>query len=230
MRRHSDRPPHAHERDELTGPADARLARAVAALRHLPDAPPDAVDRVVAAALVRNGIPGRRTSAATWLARAAVALFTAGLGASAALYGVHRAQPVSGEAVALAPEAARAADSMTPGVASNAAPALGYPLATGTVTSAAARSAEDAPVVTPFALVRPNARHVAIMGDFTGWKPAPMTRDARGAWTTDVPLTPGRHAYVFVVDDTLWVTDPRSPVVRDADYGRDQSIILVGRP
>jgi hypothetical protein len=33
-----------------------------------------------------------------------------------------------------------------------------------------------------------------------------------------------------VVDDTLWVTDPRAPVVRDADYGRDQSVLLVGHP
>ena len=38
----------------------------------------------------------------------------------------------------------------------------------------------------------------------------PMTRDERGVWIATVPLAPGRHAYVFVVDDTVWVTDPRA--------------------
>jgi 1,4-alpha-glucan branching enzyme len=73
---------------------------------------------------------------------------------------------------------------------------------------------------------------VAVVGDFNGWNPDAnvMTADARGVWTTTVPLPPGRHAYAFVVDGTVWVTDPRAPVVRDPDYGRDQSVVLVGHP
>jgi hypothetical protein len=40
----------------------------------------------------------------------------------------------------------------------------------------------------------------------------PMTKGADGTWTATVQLTPGRHTYAFVVDDTEWVTDraPRS--------------------
>ena len=85
---------------------------------------------------------------------------------------------------------------------------------------------------TGFALARPAARRVAVIGAFNGWNPAatPMARDSRGVWTATVALPPGRHAYVFVVDDTLWITDPRAEVVRDPDYGRDQSVIVVGRP
>ena len=43
-------------------------------------------------------------------------------------------------------------------------------------------------------------------------------------------LAPGRHAYAYVIDDSAWVTDPRVPVTRDVDYGRDHSVVVVGAP
>ena len=84
----------------------------------------------------------------------------------------------------------------------------------------------------PFVLRRPNARRVALVGDFYAWSPTaiPMTRRPDGTWTATVELTPGRHTYAFVVDDTVWVTDPRAETVPDADYGRTQSVIIVGTP
>src|SRR5690349_18453634 len=86
---------------------DGSLTRAVAALRHLPDVPPGAVDRVVAAAVARNGIPGRRSVAATWLARAAGLVLAAGLGAAGATWGLARAhREAPGAAPGAAPEAA----------------------------------------------------------------------------------------------------------------------------
>ena len=74
-------PPSGNEPDPASS---AEFARAVSALRHLPDVPPGAVDRVVAAAVARNGIPGRRSVATTWLARAAGLALAAGLGAAGA--------------------------------------------------------------------------------------------------------------------------------------------------
>ena len=196
---------------------DEPVHRAVAALRHLPDVPAGAVDRVVAAAVARNGVAGRRSFAGAWLARAAVLALAAGLGAVTATYGFGRGRP-AGEVVEVAATEVAAAP------AAAAAPA--------SVALRAALEAEERPLETAFVLARRDARRVAVVGDFNGWNPTAhvMTADARGVWTTTVPLTPGRHAYAFVVDDSVWVTDPRTPVVRDADYGRDQSVVLVGHP
>ncbi len=90
----------------------------------------------------------------------------------------------------------------------------------------------DVPLEVPFLLRRPAARQVAVVGDFNGWNAAatPLTRNADGTWTGTLVVTPGRHAYAFVVDGETWVTDPRAPLARDVDYGRDHSIVVVGAP
>jgi 1,4-alpha-glucan branching enzyme len=79
----------------------------------------------------------------------------------------------------------------------------------------------------------PAAHRVSVVGDFTAWDShrAEMTHDAAsGLWSVRLALTPGRHVYAFLVDDTLWVRDPRAPVAPDADFGRPGSVLLVGRP
>jgi hypothetical protein len=58
-----------------------------------------------------------------------------------------------------------------------------------------------------------------------------MTRDpASGLWSETLALRPGRHVYAFVVDDSVWMRDPRTPAADDADFGRPGSVLLVGRP
>jgi hypothetical protein len=79
----------------------------------------------------------------------------------------------------------------------------------------------------------PAARRVSVVGDFTGWDPrkAPMLRDpGSGLWSVQLALPPGRHVYAFLVDDSVWVRDPRAPAAPDADFGRPGSVLLVGRP
>ena len=79
----------------------------------------------------------------------------------------------------------------------------------------------------------PTASQVRVVGDFNGWdgERAAMTRDAAsGLWSLSLVLKPGRHVYAFVVDDTLWVRDPRAPAAKDTDFGRPGSVLLVGRP
>ncbi|MDB4917624.1 MAG: hypothetical protein JWM95_5268 [Gemmatimonadetes bacterium] len=79
----------------------------------------------------------------------------------------------------------------------------------------------------------PAAGHVRVVGDFNGWdaQRAPMAREAgTGLWSVTLSLRPGRHVYAFVVDDTLWMRDPRAPAAPDADFGRPGSVLLVGRP
>ena len=79
----------------------------------------------------------------------------------------------------------------------------------------------------------PRATRVSVVGDFTGWDPtkAVMTRDSgSGLWTATLSLPAGRHVYAFLVDDSVWVRDPRAPAAPDADFGRPGSVLLVGRP
>ena len=58
-----------------------------------------------------------------------------------------------------------------------------------------------------------------------------MTRSSDGAlWSVIVPILPGRHMYGFMVDDSLFVLDPRAPKARDPDLGTAGSVVIVGRP
>ena len=79
----------------------------------------------------------------------------------------------------------------------------------------------------------PDARRVTVVGDFNAWDATSdaMTRDpASGLWSRTLVLRPGRHVYAFVVDDSVWMRDPRSPEAADADFGRPGSVMLVGAP
>ena len=72
-----------------------------------------------------------------------------------------------------------------------------------------------------FMLVAPAATRVALVGDFNRWNPraTPLAAtEPRGAWSTAVPLGPGRYRYAFVVDDTQWLADPAAP--RGSGMGR----------
>jgi len=86
--------------------------------------------------------------------------------------------------------------------------------------------------VVRFALrLPPGAKAVALVGDFNGWDAAatPMARSGSGAeWSTQLPLSPGRHVYAFVIDGTRWLVDPMAPQVPDADLGPTNAVIVEG--
>jgi 1,4-alpha-glucan branching enzyme len=97
----------------------------------------------------------------------------------------------------------------------------------------AANDADAARQPVQLVLRAPNASSVRVVGDFNEWdrERAPMTRDAAsGLWSVTLSLRPGRHVYAFVVDDTVWMRDPRATAAPDADFGRPGSVLLVGRP
>ena len=90
---------------------------------------------------------------------------------------------------------------------------------------------EAAPKVVQFILVAPAASSVSLVGDFNDWDAEatplrPATAD--GVWTVNVPLTPGRHHYSFVVDGSRWMPDPSAPqAASDDDFGVPNSVITV---
>jgi hypothetical protein len=94
---------------------------------------------------------------------------------------------------------------------------------------AAQPSAAAAPSVVSFVLVAPDARSVALAGDFDGWDRSRlmMRRGASGLWTLNVPLAPGRYRYAFVVDGRQFVADPAAPPAVDDDFGQPTSVVTV---
>jgi hypothetical protein len=88
----------------------------------------------------------------------------------------------------------------------------------------------DTVYVQRFVFVAPDAKQVALAGDFNDWD-ASRTRlvksDHPGMWTADVPLSPGRYSYSFVVDGERWVADPRAPRAVGDDFGRPSSTVTV---
>ena len=82
-----------------------------------------------------------------------------------------------------------------------------------------------------FVLVAPDAKKVAVVGDFNGWDASHASYQAQhrggGVWAVTAPVPVGHHRYSFVVDDSVWVADPTAPRVMDNDYGVANSAIVV---
>jgi hypothetical protein len=60
-----------------------------------------------------------------------------------------------------------------------------------------------------FELLEPNAKRVALCGDFNHWaaNATPLSRAQDGRWATTLVLAPGRYEYKFLVDG-IWIPDP----------------------
>jgi len=83
-----------------------------------------------------------------------------------------------------------------------------------------------------FVLVAPSARKVQVVGDFNDWDASHEEYRAfhrgGGVWSVTAAIPEGHHRYSFVVDDSLWVTDPTAPRALDDDYGMPNSALVVG--
>jgi len=82
-----------------------------------------------------------------------------------------------------------------------------------------------------FVLVAPDAKKVAVVGDFNGWDASHLGYQAQhrggGVWSVMAAVPVGHHRYSFIVDDSLWVADPSAPRVVDNDFGTTNSAIVV---
>ena len=101
------------------------------------------------------------------------------------------------------------------------------------VTASCAAKTSLAPLVTRdgvrFRVEPPAAHAVAVAGTFNGWSATshPMTPDAsRRRWTAVVPLPPGEHLFMFVVDGT-WVTPPQAADYVDDGFGSRNGVVVV---
>ncbi|HEX7879248.1 MAG TPA: glycogen-binding domain-containing protein [Candidatus Eisenbacteria bacterium] len=111
-----------------------------------------------------------------------------------------------------------------------ASAALRKPVPETPTLKAAPLSAESSTTVPHrFTIEAPEARRVCLVGDFNDWAvcEVPLVRDeTAGTWSVQMELPPGRHEYMFVVDEG-WVTDPSAPVSVDDGFGNRNAVIFL---
>jgi hypothetical protein len=94
---------------------------------------------------------------------------------------------------------------------------------------AAATPPAEQVVYVQFVLEAPAARSVAVAGDFNEWDGGHELEDpdGDGVWTGRVPILPGVHEYMFIVDGNDWVTDPRAGRWSDDGFGNRNAVLAV---
>ncbi len=102
----------------------------------------------------------------------------------------------------------------------------------GGLAGPGARAGADAVVYVQFNLDAPGARSVAVGGDFDEWRGTYTLEDpdGDGVWTGRVPVRPGVHSYMFLVDGSRWVTDPRAAYHTDDGFGNENAVLAVAAP
>lgn len=91
---------------------------------------------------------------------------------------------------------------------------------------------DDGRVYVQFVYIAPRASSVTVAGDFNDWSPAEFSLrdpDGDGVWSGRLPLSPGLHKYMYVVDGE-WVTDPSAERYVDDGFGNRNALITVTRP
>ena len=73
----------------------------------------------------------------------------------------------------------------------------------------------------------PHATHVAIVGEWNAWTPAPMTRLGGDRWQAWLPLGRGAYRFAVVVDGGHWVVPPGVPRLND-DFGGQVGVLVIG--
>ncbi len=98
--------------------------------------------------------------------------------------------------------------------------------------SAVPGGGEEVVVYVQFALEAPGAQSVAVAGDFDEWTGSHALEDADGdgIWTGRVPVQPGVHAYMFLVDGSTWTTDPEAQRYSEDGFGNRNAILAVAAP
>ena len=81
-----------------------------------------------------------------------------------------------------------------------------------------------------FVLMNREARSVALAGSFNQWSASshPLAREgSRGVWTIVVPLPPGEHLFMYVVDGTQWISPPLAEDYVDDGFGAKNGVVVV---
>jgi hypothetical protein len=94
--------------------------------------------------------------------------------------------------------------------------------------TATASTQQSQTVWTRFVYTDDDADSVAVAGDFSQWRPIPLsphTVNGKTVWTGLVPVSRGEHEYQFVIDGEKWVTDPLAPVKEEDGFGAKNAVL-----
>jgi 1,4-alpha-glucan branching enzyme len=98
----------------------------------------------------------------------------------------------------------------------------------------AARSTAAPPTITAsgvrFTFAHAAAQTIAVAGSFNGWSTDahPLTLERRsGVWTVVVPLPPGEHLFMFVVDGAEWLKPPLADGYAGDGFGGMNGVVVV---
>ena len=97
----------------------------------------------------------------------------------------------------------------------------------------AAALAPAPPTVTPggvrFAVAFPDARSVSLAGTFNEWSTVthPFVLVPSGLWTAVVPLPPGEHLFMYVVNGDQWLSPPLAHDYAEDGFGLKNGIVIV---
>ncbi len=86
-------------------------------------------------------------------------------------------------------------------------------------------------VVVRFEFQAPEARTVAVVGDWNGWDPEThvmVDPEGDGTWEIEITVEPDRdYRYQFLVDGEEWVPDPTAPITVSDGFGGTNSVLDV---
>lgn len=107
---------------------------------------------------------------------------------------------------------------------------LAWPEADPAPTSPPGGETAESIVFVQFVLDAPGAQSVAVVGDFSEWAPTFSLEDpdGDGVWTGRVPVEPGVHSYMFLIDGSEWQTDPNADRYQDDGFGNRNAVLAVG--
>jgi 1,4-alpha-glucan branching enzyme len=73
-----------------------------------------------------------------------------------------------------------------------------------------------------------SAKKVCVAGSFNEWKPeqTPLVSTGNGRWVGQIPIGPGRHEYLFVVDGQ-WIPDPNAQESVRNPFGGTNSVLTI---
>jgi hypothetical protein len=73
----------------------------------------------------------------------------------------------------------------------------------------------------------PNARVVAVAGNFNDWNQSQVLFGKEGdEWVCRIDLAPGKYTYKFIIDGD-WILDPANPDTEDDERGFTNSVLVV---
>lgn len=76
------------------------------------------------------------------------------------------------------------------------------------------------------------AHSVSVAGDFNQWSAtsSPLAREGSGGlWSVVVPLPPGEHHFMYVVDGAQWISPPLAEDYVDDGFGSRNGVVVVRR-